>query len=432
MKLLPTTAFGRTALLIALVLVVTQAAMGLALRLFVVGPGVEHMAQLFAAQLDSLGGLLAGLEPDQRRAAIQSLAQRQGFPLHPGSVAPGDSQIELYYQKRFLQRLRELLGKGVEARVQRQPLAILWVHARPEDDYWLGLSLKHLEGGASTLLLVLLGSIGLASFAGAFVLARHINRPLQQLALAAAKVGKGELPAPIEPGGPAEIQALGRAFERMAQDVRRLAQDRELLLAGISHDLRTPLARLRLAAEMMDEADQDLRDGIVADVEDMDAIITQFLAYVRVGRDEPPLELDLNALVEEVCRRNEGAGRRIRLELAPLPQLPLRPLAVKRLVANLVDNAFHYGAEPVEVHSHRLPNGVRLSVLDHGPGLPPEYLESLFQPFTRLDQARAGKGSGLGLAIARRIARLHGGELTLHNRPQGGIEARLELWVNAS
>ncbi len=427
MKLLPTTAFGRTALLIALVLLVTQAAMGLALRLFVVGPGVEHMAQLFAAQLDSLGGLLAGLEPDQRRAAMQQLAQRRGIPVHPEAGAPADSQVEFYYQKRFLQRLRELLGDGVEARVQRQPLAILWVHARPGDDYWLGLSLKHLEGGASTLLLLLLGSIGLASFAGAFVLARHINRPLQQLALAAAKVGQGEQPTPIEPGGPAEIQALGRAFERMAQDVRRLAQDRELLLAGISHDLRTPLARLRLAAEMMDEADPDLRDGIVADVEDMDAIITQFLAYVRDGRDEPRLELDLNALVEEVCRRHEGAGRSIQLELAPLPTLSLRPLAVKRLLANLVDNAFYYGAEPVAVQTWRLPDGVRLSVLDHGPGLPPEHLESLFQPFTRLDQARAGKGSGLGLAIARRIARLHGGELSLHNRPQGGLEARLEL-----
>jgi two-component system osmolarity sensor histidine kinase EnvZ len=263
---------------------------------------------------------------------------------------------------------------------------------------------------------------GALSVLGALWMARRINRPLRTLAHAAIQVGHGETPHDLPERGPTEIAALSRAFNQMTRDVQRLTAERTLLLAGVSHDLRTPLARLRLALEMLDEnADTALKQGMVQDVDDMDRIIEQFLAYVRDGEMESVRQADLNELVQATGARYLRQGHAIALDLTPLPLLAMRTVAMQRLVSNLIDNALRHGGGTVEVRTHMFDGRIALSVLDRGPGLPS--MPSDNQAFShRLH---------LGLVVVERIAQLHHGRLQLLPRDGGGLEARVELAVPA-
>jgi two-component system osmolarity sensor histidine kinase EnvZ len=215
----------------------------------------------------------------------------------------------------------------------------------------------------------------------------------------------------------------------MSADLKRLDDERALLLAGVSHDLRTPLSRIRLGLEMMDEKGAGLKAGMVQDVEDIDAAINQFLDFARITEGEAVVpEGDLNALAREVCDRYSRSGKPLTARFAPrLPPIALRPLAIQRLVANLVDNALRHGGGTVELETGIDSSRATIEVLDRGPGIPPEEAERMLRPFTRLDTARSSAGSGLGLAIVDRIARLHGGSVQLLPRPGGGLRARVEL-----
>jgi two-component system osmolarity sensor histidine kinase EnvZ len=289
------------------------------------------------------------------------------------------------------------------------------------------MSARRLEQGVpGVLALWVLVLVGIAA-GGGFILAHFLNRDLRRLAEQAACTGRGEEPSGPPPDGPRELRALGQALERMARDLRQSGQDRAVLLAGVSHDLRTPLARIRLSLEMLGDADPELREGIVQDVDEMDAIIGQFIACIRDGHDEAPVPGDLNALIREVAARVARVRSPPALNLAPLPPMALRPMAMRRLLINLLENAHRHGGEPVEVETATEPGRLVVRVLDRGPGVPAAEIEVLFEPFTR-GRTRGG-GSGLGLVVARRIARLHGGELVLANRSGGGLEARVVLPV---
>jgi two-component system osmolarity sensor histidine kinase EnvZ len=215
----------------------------------------------------------------------------------------------------------------------------------------------------------------------------------------------------------------------MAADLARLDADRALLLAGVSHDLRTPLARLRLGLEMVGASDPKLKANMVQDVEDMDAAIGQFFDFARDENKEPATaDADLNAIVRRAAARRTPAGHAPpQLDLGVVPPLALRSVAIERLVGNLIENAVRHGGEEVSIRTRAEGNEVVLSVLDRGPGIPPREVERLMQPFTRLDVARGTPGAGLGLAIVDRIARLHGGRVELLPRAGGGTEARVAL-----
>jgi two-component system osmolarity sensor histidine kinase EnvZ len=229
--------------------------------------------------------------------------------------------------------------------------------------------------------------------------------------------------------GPSEIQTLASAFNRMAADLKRLDEERTLLLAGVSHDLRTPLSRIRLGLELMDDkGDAALKAGMVQDIGDIDAAINQFLDFARVSDGEAVVaDGDLNAIVREACERYARSGKAVTTQLETLPPLRLRPLAAQRLIANLVENALRHGNGQVEVTTAVQNGSAVLEVLDRGSGIPAGEAERMLQPFTRLDTARSGSGTGLGLAIVDRIARLHGGSVQLLARVGGGLRARVEL-----
>ena len=199
-----------------------------------------------------------------------------------------------------------------------------------------------------------------------------------------------------------------------------------MVLAGISHDLRTPLARVRLAAEMTD--DESLRDGLIADVEQMDAVIRQFLDYARLDESEAFVLTDMQALVREVTERFMSSANSIKLELQAVPAFTVRPLLLKRALANLLDNAVKYGGGEVTVQLYNEAGKAVLAVIDQGGGIPDAQHDSVKRPFIRLEAARSDvTGSGLGLAIVERSARLHHGEFKLGEREGGGLVAKLIL-----
>jgi len=196
------------------------------------------------------------------------------------------------------------------------------------------------------------------------------------------------------------------------------------MLAGISHDLRTPLTRIRLSAEMMPD-DDFLKEGLIYDVEDMDAILNQFISYMRDGSDEEPQDTDINMLLQELVIQFKPLD--IRFEAQDLPVIQARSLSLKRLIGNLINNSKRYGAEPIELATKYEGDHILISVADHGEGIPDDQIEDLMQPFVRGNDARTIQGSGLGLAIVKRIVDIHSGQLSIHNRPEGGLEAIISL-----
>ena len=270
-----------------------------------------------------------------------------------------------------------------------------------------------------------LALLGLA-LAGAWLIASTLSRPLGAIAAAAGEVGRGRAPAPLAETGPREIRTVSRAFNRMAGDLAAMERERAMVLAGISHDLRTPLSRLRLALEMSG-ADRTAAEGMGEDMEEIDKVIAQFLAFAK-GEDEPQAEGDLDVLLADIAESYGKRERPVSFRRGSLAPFRFAPLAIRRAVSNLVDNALRYAGGEVEITARRESDRVVVEVLDRGPGVPAGEVERLKRPFTRMDEARSGPGgAGLGLAIVDRIARAHGGSLELAPREGGGLAARLSL-----
>ncbi|HJS77115.1 MAG TPA: ATP-binding protein, partial [Burkholderiales bacterium] len=283
------------------------------------------------------------------------------------------------------------------------------------------LGLQWLGWGAGLLALAL---------AGAWLIASNLARPLAALTRAAERIGRGEPHQQLAEEGPRELKTLAGAFNRMARDLESMERERAMVLAGISHDLRTPLSRMRLALEMSGAAKEEMRgdfDAMVADIGEIDAIIGQFLDFARgVNEDKKPQ--DLGALLDDIADHYTRLGKKIAIRKENIGPLAFARMAVRRAVSNLVDNALRHAAEPIEMELRKSASGVVIEVRDRGPGIPAAETERLKRPFTRLDAARSGRGgAGLGLAIVERVARAHGGGLELLPRDGGGLVARLAL-----
>jgi two-component system osmolarity sensor histidine kinase EnvZ len=349
----------------------------------------------------------------------------------PRSTVPS-SEEHWPYSEIFQRQMQTELGPETEVRVRAKSPPALWVHAPTLGEDWIRVPLYPHPLRSQQIWSVLgwfLG-IGLLSTAAAWIFVRQLNAPLKRLVFAARQIGEGRSVRLPVSDTPNEMTEVYRAFNQMAEDVEQAARERELMLAGVSHDLRTPLTRLRLALELLND-DAELTDDMVRDIEDMDDILDQFLAFIRDGRDEPQEEIDLPDLVREVVAPYNQKQEVVRLCLEPVPQVLLRRVSIKRLLVNLIENGLRYGGDAVEVAAYVTGDShspyIVLSVLDRGVGIDPTELASITNPFTRGDRARGGKGAGLGLAIVTRIAALHGGSIELRNRSGGGLEARVCL-----
>lgn len=431
MRLIPRTLQARIVLLILLLLTVGQY---VALRLFDHFE-LEPRAAAGALQIVSTVKLtrlaVLAAQDDRRLGLLLELNQSEGIriysfdPLEDIDPLPNDSLIQ-----RIAQKVREQLGEKTIIAVNHLDLPGLWVSFDIGiDEYWLVIPSIKTEHPIPWQWVGWGAAVVALSLFGAWFIMGRINRPLKQLARAADAIGRGEKIGTLPEAGAEEFARVTHAFNEMSEALAHAEADRNLLLGGVSHDLRTPLARLRLSVEMLEDK-ADLKPGMAQDIDDMDAIIGQFLDFVRGAEGEAESVGDLNELIGDVAERYKRQAHRPILELGQLPQFSFRPLAVRRLLSNLVDNAFHYAGDSVTIKTSFANGTVTIGILDRGPGLPEVETERLLRPFERLDTARGREGgSGLGLAIAARIARLHGGELRLRNRDGGGLEAIVELPV---
>lgn len=269
--------------------------------------------------------------------------------------------------------------------------------------------------------------MALGAFIVSWLLVRWLTRPLRELADAARAFYAIPAQTPVKEKGPREIRALAIAFNEMRRRIQRLVEDRTQALAAVSHDLKTPITRLRLRAE--DISDAQVRDSIADDLDEMERMLDQTLAFLRGARaDEPVKPVDIGAILQSLVTDMADAGKDVSFEGKPDAVIAGRRLALKRAFANLLDNAVKYGGR-AGVNVDADGNDVSISIADNGPGIAPGDLERVMQPYVRLEPSRNARtgGFGLGLTIAKAIIEGHGGRLVLQNRPEGGLTAIVDL-----
>ena len=273
-----------------------------------------------------------------------------------------------------------------------------------------------------TLLILLVAVIALSLIA-----VRWVTRPLHLLAAAAEDLGRDIHRPPLAEKGPTEVRRAAQAFNTMQARLRSYIDDRVRILTAISHDLKTPITRMRLRTELLD--DENTRARFERDLAEMESMVTQTLEFMRgSASDEASRPIDLMALLESLAADAQETGHAVRIEGSAAVPYVGKPQLLKRCLSNLLENAFRY-ATAARLVVEDDPARVRIRVLDDGPGIPEAELERVFEPFYRLEESRnrGTGGSGLGLGIARNIARSHGGDLVLRNRTEGGLEALLTL-----
>ncbi len=383
--------------------------------------------------------------PERRLAMLADLELPPGLaatldeaPLVPLDAPPPPMALMRLYR---LEALASAGPRGFRPREARigalPPHGSFGVSLRLPDGPWVNLRVRlppprpwHSETFLAAFALMTLAAGLLTLWA-----VRRLTLPVRDLALAADRLGRDVNAPPLPETGPEEVARAAHAFNTMAERIRRFVGDRTQMLAAIGHDLRTPITRLRLRAEFMEDDEQ--RRKMLADLDEMEAMVAATLAF---GRDdaaaEPSVPLDLAALLRTVLdeaadARPDLAEDAIGYEGPDHLTVQARPVALKRAIANLVGNALAYGGA---ARARLLPPAqrgrpVRLTIEDEGPGIPPEELERVFQPFRRLEGSRNREtgGVGLGLPIARNILRAHGGDVVLRNRRAGGVAAEVTL-----
>ena len=430
----PRSLLWRAFVLLAALVVATTVAWFEIFRAYEIEPRARQISQNLVSIVNLTRTALITSQPERRRELLSELAEREGiqiYPVDPGEriVPPTDRPL----LRLVSEAVRRQLGEATRFASERDGNPGFWISFHIDDDeYWVRVPPERIERQVALRWLGW-GALALAlSLLAAYFLVSRLNQPLRALASAASAIGKGKIPDPVAETGPEEIRTLSHAFNQMSKDLARLDADRALILAGVSHDLRTPLSRLRLGLEMIG-ADAQLKDGMTADIEEMDRVINQFLDFARTDGGETPQAADLAAIATEVAEHFRRHGKPVATDLSSPVRLPMQATSMRRVIMNLVDNALRYGEKDVAVAVRAEPNAAVLEVTDCGRGIPSAETERLKQPFTRLEVARSDKGgAGLGLAIAERVVRSHGGSFELLPRKGGGLLARIRLPLPAT
>lgn len=434
MKHLPRSLFARTALTLALAFIVFQAAAFWVVYRTLIVPVAERSADDLAGLVVLSAQTWVELPPETRAAFEQELARRHGLRLTTLDVGAIADAPQFAFRTQIEAALSRRVGEAVVLRgVPNKAAAWLDIPVGGHD-LRVGFFPDRYAVKPPLAAIAVVGVGAFLSLLTALFLVRRITVPLARAAQAASQVGAGELPEPLPETGPAELAELARRFNTMAAEVRELLDNRTTLLAGISHDLRTPMTRLQLNLEMLRDTPNPARsanandariDRAVADLADMNKLITGYLALARTTQAETKVRFDLADLLEEVAT---DAG--LTWPGAAPCTVEAGRLAVRRIVSNLIQNAQRYGGgtavELTLVCSDTLAQAI---VRDAGAGIPDDQLEKVFRPFYRLESSRsqATGGTGLGLAIVRQLAESNGWKVSLRNRAMGGLEAVLEI-----
>ena len=409
----PDSLFTRMFLIIAGLLLLSQLAVYWFFNIYQANPQAERLAQNWAQILT----LSETLTPAQRQET-ESVLLHQGLRIVPAGAVRGHNP-RLPVLANALQLLHHMGWPQAQLRVDGQR-RMLWLQTRPDATLALAMPMPHPPG--LPLPWFKLAAILLLSWLGAYLAVRQVTRPLTRLMQGVARLRGGDTPADLPEAGPADLRRLAERFNQTLRDLHRLWKEREMVLVGVSHDLRTPLTRMRLSAEFL-PPEEEARSEIIANIQEMDKVIHQFLDYARSGEQEALVATDLGLWLKAFILR-QPAGVVWHPPAIALPKIPIQEVGLARALQNLVDNAQSHGGAPIEVSAEPAADGVLIRVRDHGPGIAEAELEAVRAPFA---QAGKGGGVGLGLAIVERIVAYHHGRFVLVNAPGGGLEARMVL-----
>lgn len=459
MSWLPRSLFHRNLLLIVVLIVVAQFSSAGLFRELVMKPRVKQAALSAAHQIQALRAGLEGLPPEQRHAFVMRMnAQAQadlGRDPDPDTWARPNHLTVL--ERVYIEQIAHALaGPGavssttvdvpLDARLawRREQGRILAVRITLDGEpYWLtvpGLVPAHALSKAWVW-----GSVVSALLAiwGAWLIQQRLNKPLNRVIDAARALGRGERPPVLPEDGPSEIATVARGFNEMAASLAQHERERALMLAGLSHDLRTPLTKIRLATEMLKgQGDAALLDSLDHSIEGMEHLLQQFMDFTRASHglhqtSEATALVDVNDVVREVvamCVLDGAVGADLRMDLGTLPQVRMPVQALRRALLNLIANAQRHGRPPIELRTRLDGAQLVIDVQDRGPGIPADQVERVKQPFAQGNEARSQPeaGAGLGLAIVERIAQAHKATLSLLPRDGGGLTARLTWPVDVA
>ncbi len=429
-RVVPRSLLGRSLLIILVPLVLLEA---VALQIFY-GSHLGVVSRRFAAAV--AGEVAATVEllrrtPDARERdwVLAFAADKFGMAMR---LEPG-TRLETLRSRKMAGPMDEDLAAALSEKIRlpfrmdwaSDPQSVLIEVQLPEGVLDIEAPRKRLYTGTLYLFVIWLAGSAALLFLIAALFMRNQVRAIRRLAVAAEAFGMGRDRGPIKPEGALEVRQAAAAFNRMQERIRRFLAQRTEMLAGVSHDLRTPLTRLRLALAMLPVRD-DLAPEVAemtTDVEEMERMIGGYLAFARGEGTEQASDVDLGALVEEVALAARRSGAIVDLAAPSGLMVKLRPGAMRRAITNVVDNARRHASRVALAVARVGERAVEVTIDDDGPGIAPERRESVFRPF----ESGAAGGTGLGLTIARDIVRAHGGDIVLENSPLGGLRARLRL-----
>ena len=417
--------FARTATTLALAFLIFQASAFWVIYRTLVIPVAERSADDLAGLIVLSAQTWVELPPQTRVAFEQELARRHGLRLTTADIGEATRAPNFPFRTEIEAALSRRMDEAVELQGVANNQAA-WL-TMPVGGFRLHIGFYPdrypVKFPLAAVALITMG--GLLTLLTTLFMVRRITVPLARAANAAGQVGAGEVPEPLPETGPAELAELARRFNQMAHEVKALLDNRTTLLAGISHDLRTPMTRLQLNLELLrDDPDPQRIDKAVADLADMNQLVRSYLELARSTQAEPRVRFNVTELLQTIADEAQLA----RPEHAP-HFINAGPLAVRQITTNLIQNAQRYGRKPIVLQLQHDKAATRITVADSGPGIPEAQLEQVFRPFYRLEASRSLStgGTGLGLAIVRQLADINGWKVSLHNRPEGGLAATLEI-----
>jgi len=430
--------FSRSFLLLASLMLVSLGAWLQVFYMLEEEPRAQQMAQRVTSAVSITKAALQYAPDERRPELLLDLATKEELRVQPRSA---DDVLEPLPQTDYWQLvardIRANLGSGTLVMWSVNDLSGVWVSFELGiEKFWVVFNREQLSlttgpewfGWAATALVLAL--------IGAWVSVRFVNRPLEQLAQVAQEVSRGETPMILPERGPAEIRDMNLAFNRMVRDIQQAEADREIMLAGISHDLRTPLARMRLEIEMSQMSDE-ARHAIDEDLAQINHSIEQLMEYARPAQKAPEKGIEISPVLHEIYEREQphtaSLGGVLSAQIAPDLWARIAAHDLKRIITNLIENARRYGRSAddrayIHLQAYQTNNFIRIEVCDQGPGIEEHDIQRLLRPFSRGESARTGvSGAGLGLAIIERLLRQVDGELKLNSTPGHGLCAEIIL-----
>ena len=440
MKLLPQTLLARFILLISALLLVAQIT---SLKIFDYFER-DVRAQALAKEISTVVNFTkASIEAAASSKRLKLLSELSGlgdvsiYPAYyfePLEPIPEDPFLQLVVKK-----IAQQLPVGTLITVNHYDIPGIWVSFEIDSDlFWLVMPRTLIDRPFPWHWIgwgVVIFSLAVV---GAYIATKRISMPLSRLSRAAEQIKKGGKVHPLPLDNVVEFSEVSEAFNEMSDNLSKISEERRFLLASVSHDIRTPLTRLRIASEMLPNQSHEIKDSMEQDIQEINEIINQFLDFARGFEDEPVAPVNLGKFLKEIQRKHARMGQNFKLKKknirSNIPKklfIDLRLSAFQRCLDNLINNAFFYSKGNVEMQATLFEESFSVSIIDDGPGIPEHQKVKLLKPFERVDEARGNiGGSGLGLTIADRIARAHSGKLELINLKKGGLEAKITIPLN--